>query len=93
MCLAVVTRWRLGTGRQDLGGDQRLRPGGQGWSRAAGQIAVLVLAVLRHDQRATELAGGNGVWDTTIRRWCDEVIAPLAARCSSGSAGNRPDKL
>ncbi|MDX6433192.1 MAG: hypothetical protein QOE54_5558 [Streptosporangiaceae bacterium] len=54
---------------------------GSRWrSRSAGQIAVLVLAVLRHDQRAADLAGGNAVSATTIRRWCDEVIALLAAK-------------
>lgn len=54
---------------------------GSRWrSRTAGQIAVLVLAVLRHDQRAADLAGGNQVSATTIRRWCDEVIALLAAK-------------
>jgi len=54
---------------------------GSRWrSKTAGQIAVLVLAVLRHDQRAADLAGGNAVSATTIRRWCDEVIALLAAR-------------
>ncbi|MFE0332282.1 hypothetical protein ACFW08_36915 [Streptomyces sp. NPDC058960] len=47
---------------------------------AAGQIAVLLLAVLRHDQRAADLAGGNDISATTIRRWCDEVIALLAAK-------------
>ena len=46
---------------------------------AAGRI-VLVLAALRHDQRAADLAGGNDVSATTIRRWCDEVIALLAAK-------------
>ena len=49
-------------------------------SRTPGRIAVLVLAVLRHDQRAADLAGGNAVSATTLRRWCDEVIALLAAR-------------
>jgi hypothetical protein len=54
---------------------------GSRWrSRSAGQIAVLVLAVLRHGQRAADLAGGNAVSATTIRRWCDEVIALLAAK-------------
>jgi hypothetical protein len=54
---------------------------GSRWrSRSAGQIAVLVLSVLRHDQRAADLAGGNAVSATTIRRWCDEVIALLAAK-------------
>lgn len=49
-------------------------------SRTPGRISVLVLAVLRHDQRAADLAGGNDVSATTLRRWCDEVIALLAAR-------------
>lgn len=54
---------------------------GSRWrSRTAGQIAVLVLAVLRHDQRAADLAGGNDVSVTTIRRWTDEVIGLLAAK-------------
>jgi hypothetical protein len=54
---------------------------GSRWrSRTAGQITVLVLAVLRHDQRAADLAGGNQVSATTIRRWTDEVIALLAAQ-------------
>lgn len=44
---------------------------------------MLVLAVLRHDQRAADLAGGNAVSATTIRRWCDEVIALLAAQAPS----------
>ena len=48
-------------------------------SRSAGQITVLVLAVLRHDQHAADLDGGNQVSATTIRRWNDEVIALLAA--------------
>ncbi|MGR6319979.1 hypothetical protein Q2K19_25990 [Micromonospora soli] len=45
----------------------------------AGRIVVIVLAVLRHDQRAADLAGGNGIAATTIRRWTDEVVALLAA--------------
>jgi hypothetical protein len=36
--------------------------------------------VLRHDQRAADLADGNDVSATTIRRWTDEVIALLAAK-------------
>jgi len=58
---------------------KHLKAIGSRWrSRTAGQIAVLVLAVLRHDQRAADLAGGNHVAATTIRRWTDEVIALLA---------------
>lgn len=45
-----------------------------------GRIVVLVLAVLRHDQRAADLAGGNDVSDTTIRRWTNEIIDLLAAQ-------------
>jgi hypothetical protein len=54
---------------------------GSRWrSLPTGRIAVLVLAVLRHDQRAADLAGGNDVSDTTIRRWNNEIIDLLAAR-------------
>jgi hypothetical protein len=45
-----------------------------------GKIAVIVLAVLRHDQRLADMAGGNGVSASTIRRWVAEVIALLARR-------------
>ena len=45
-----------------------------------GRIAVLVLAMLRHDQRLLDLAGGNNVPETTLRRWRDEMIGLLAAR-------------
>jgi hypothetical protein len=43
---------------------------------------VFVLAVLCHDQRAADRAGGNDISATTIRRWTDEVIALLTARAS-----------
>jgi hypothetical protein len=49
-------------------------------SLPAGRIAVLVLAMLRHDQRLLDLAGGNGVPESTLRRWRDEMIDLLAAR-------------
>lgn len=45
-----------------------------------GRIAVIVLAVLRHDQRLADLAGGNNVSPSTVRRWVLEVIGLLAAR-------------
>ncbi|WP_187280466.1 hypothetical protein [Streptomyces sp. IB2014 016-6] len=44
-----------------------------------GRIAVIVLAVLRHDQRLADMAGGNDISATTVRRWRDELIALLAA--------------
>jgi hypothetical protein len=54
---------------------------GSRWrSLPAGRIALLVLAVLRHDQRAADLAGGNNTSATTMRRWTHEVINLLAAR-------------
>jgi len=60
---------------------KHLKAIGSRWRSApTGRIVVLVLAVLRHDQRAADLAGGNEVSATTIRRWCDEVIALLAAK-------------
>lgn len=45
-----------------------------------GQIATIVLAVLRHDQRLADMAGGNRISATTVRRWVLEVIELLAAR-------------
>ena len=56
-----------------------------------GRIAVLVLAVLRHDPHATDLASGNDVSDTTIRRWTREIIDLLAALCQrSCNSRERP---
>jgi DDE superfamily endonuclease len=46
----------------------------------AARIALLVLAVLRHDQRAADLAGANAVSASTINRWRDELLKLLAAR-------------
>ncbi|MGW5126967.1 transposase family protein [Streptomyces sp. NPDC004069] len=45
-----------------------------------GRIALIVLAVLRHDQRLSDMAGGNGVSASTVRRWLLEVIGLLSAR-------------
>lgn len=45
-----------------------------------GRIAVLVPAMLRHDQRLLDLAEGNGVPESTLRRWRDEMIDLLAAK-------------
>jgi hypothetical protein len=47
---------------------------------SAGRIAAVVLAVLRHDQRLADMAGGNDISATTVRRWVLEVIGLLAAR-------------
>jgi hypothetical protein len=44
------------------------------------RIAVIVLAVLRHDQRLADMADGNNVSESTVRRWRDELIALLAAQ-------------
>jgi hypothetical protein len=41
---------------------------------------VIVIALLRHDQRAADLAGGYGVAESAIRRWRDEIVALLAAK-------------
>lgn len=46
----------------------------------AGQIAVITLAHLRNDERLADLAGGNAVSASTVRRWVLEVINLLAAR-------------
>lgn len=45
-----------------------------------GKTAVIVLAVLRHDQRLADMAGGNDISATTVRRWRDELIGLLAAK-------------
>ncbi|PCG86945.1 IS5/IS1182 family transposase [Streptomyces sp. WZ.A104] len=45
-----------------------------------GKIAVIVLALLRHDQRLADMAGGNHVSESTVRRWRDELIGLLAAQ-------------
>ncbi|WP_203551533.1 hypothetical protein [Actinospica acidiphila] len=45
-----------------------------------GKIAVIVLAVLRHDQRLADMAGGNNVSESTVRRWRDELIGLLAVQ-------------
>ncbi|WP_427164281.1 transposase family protein [Streptomyces sp. C1-1] len=45
-----------------------------------GRIATIVLAVLRHEQRLADMAGGNRISATTVRRWVLEVIELLAAR-------------
>jgi hypothetical protein len=45
-----------------------------------GKIAVIVLAVLRHDQRLADVAGGNNVSESTVRRWRDELITLLGAQ-------------
>ncbi|MGC9535599.1 hypothetical protein [Streptomyces sp. UG1] len=45
-----------------------------------GNQAVIVLAVLRHDQRLADMAGGNNVSASTVRRWLQEVVELLAAR-------------
>ncbi|MDH6580449.1 transposase family protein [Kitasatospora sp. MAP5-34] len=49
-------------------------------SRPPGRIAVLVLALLRRDQRLLDLAGGSGVPESTLRRWRDEMVGLLAAK-------------
>ncbi|GGN64580.1 hypothetical protein GCM10011579_034130 [Streptomyces albiflavescens] len=46
----------------------------------SGRIATIVLAVLRHDQRLADMAGGNDVSATTVRRWRDELLGLLAAK-------------
>ncbi|MFB9691400.1 transposase family protein [Amycolatopsis plumensis] len=53
------------------------------WRKAtpAGQ-ALVVLAVLRHDQRLAHIGAGQGVSAATVRRWVLEVITLLAARAA-----------
>lgn len=41
---------------------------------------MIVPAVLRHDQRLADMASGNDVSESTVRRWRDELIGLLAAQ-------------
>jgi len=59
----------------------RLKKIGSRWRKLPpGRIAIIVLAVLRHDQRLADMAGGNNVSPSTVRRWVWEVIELLASR-------------
>ncbi len=46
-----------------------------------GKIAVIVLAVLRYDQRLADMAGGNNVPESTVRRWRDEELSARSCDC------------
>ncbi|WNZ09654.1 transposase family protein [Streptomyces sp. 11x1] len=60
---------------------QRRKQLGTRWRKAApGTQAIVVLAVLRHDQCLADMAGGNSVSAATVRRWVLEVLDLLAAR-------------
>jgi hypothetical protein len=59
----------------------RLKAIGSRWRKLPpGRMAIIVLAVMRHDQRLCDMAGGNGISASTVRRWLLEVIDLLAAR-------------
>ena len=68
----------------DLVGDlirrERNRLGTRWRKVPAGTQALIVLAVLRHDQRLADMAGGNAVSASTVRRWVQEVLRLLATR-------------
>ncbi|MGY3676885.1 transposase family protein [Streptomyces sp. TE33382] len=53
---------------------------GRGRILSPGKVAVIVLAVLRHDRRPADMADGNNVSESTVRRWCDELMTLLAAQ-------------
>ncbi|WP_406386318.1 transposase family protein [Streptomyces sp. NBC_01618] len=54
---------------------------GTRWRKVTpGTQAIVVLAVLRHDQRLLDMAGGNNVSASTVRRWVLEAIDLLSAR-------------
>lgn len=54
---------------------------GSRWRKASpGRQALLVLVILRHDQRLADLAAGNDISAATLRRWTLETIRLLAAR-------------
>ncbi|MGW2610362.1 hypothetical protein ACWC4A_39225 [Streptomyces mirabilis] len=47
-----------------------------------GKIALIALTVPRHDPHLANMAGGNNISASTVRRWCDEIIGLLAAKAS-----------
>ncbi len=52
---------------------------GTRWRKVTpGTQAIIVLAVLRHDQPLLDMAGGNDVSASTVRRWVLEVLGLLA---------------
>lgn len=66
-----------------------------------GKIAVIVLVILRHDQRLADMASGNDVSESTVRRRRDELIGLLTAqaprldralRRSPSRGGGGPDR-
>ncbi|MHA6757170.1 transposase family protein [Streptacidiphilus sp. PAMC 29251] len=60
---------------------RRLKAIGSRWrSLPPRRIALIVLAVLRHDQRLADMAGGNGIAESTVRRWRDEMVLLLAGQ-------------
>lgn len=66
---------------------------GSRWRKASpGRQALLALAVLRHDQRLEDLAGGNGVSASTLRRWVLELVSLLAARAPPAAVSWQPCK-
>ena len=95
---STATSWRK-TSTSYLGILRRRRPGrahmakiGSRWRKLpAARIALLVLAVLRHDQRAADLAGANAVSASTINRWRDELLRcwPPAPRAWTGPEEDR----
>ncbi|WP_159049524.1 hypothetical protein [Streptomyces sp. NRRL WC-3618] len=68
----------------DLVGDlirrERNRLGTRWRKVPAGTQTLIVLAVLRHDQSLADMAGGNAVSASTVRRWVQEVLRLLATR-------------
>ncbi|MFE4337332.1 hypothetical protein ACFRQM_51060 [Streptomyces sp. NPDC056831] len=54
---------------------------------------MIVLAVLRHDQRLADMAGGNNVSESTVRRWRDELITLLAAQAPRLDRARPPQEL
>ncbi|MFD7003324.1 hypothetical protein ACFWA5_45550 [Streptomyces mirabilis] len=45
-----------------------------------GKIALIVLAVLQHDQRLADMTGCNDISATTVRHWRDKIIRQILPR-------------
>ncbi|WP_329182915.1 hypothetical protein [Actinacidiphila glaucinigra] len=49
-------------------------------ARSHGSAGLLVLAMMGCEQRLLDLAGGNGMPESTLRHWRNRMIDLLAAR-------------
>ncbi|WP_406448800.1 transposase family protein [Streptomyces sp. NBC_01622] len=80
----------------DLVGDlirrERNRLGTRWRKVEPGTQALIVLAVLRHDQRLSDMAGGNQISAPTVRRWVQKVLRLLARPRTAPGPSSEEDR-